>query len=360
MRACRVGAPGEKLHAHGMWVPDDSSPPYRLSAQALAGIGLYGDQSYAQCDSPTHTATHRRQLFRWEPRDCELRPFDRGELCRLLRHKQIFAAGDSQLAQMFVSLVALLGGDLGRNRPPRSTPVDFTASACNDTVRLAFARNDLLLWTRAPLDVNTELRQCAPLLKLYPWAERAVEADLLIIGTGHHVPQALACNRLVDESAAASARRAAFFTRNLNRSLASVVRERRRRGHRPASTLVLGLSLPVPGCARFHEPLAADEALAVYAEREISANYTMFWKMSHEFNNIAEWHCSVTGAGFLDVALMSLQRPDGAMAAHGPKLWRPMAQQDCLHYCLPGVPDVYSTLLLNHLSTTERHSAPRQ
>ena len=52
------------------------------------------------------------------------------------------------------------------------------------------------------------------------------------------------------------------------------------------------------------------------------------------------------------MAAPSAQRPDGAMARFWPRS-QPTRRHDCVHYCLPGVVDAWSTLFYN-LVASER------
>lgn len=62
-------------------------------------------------------------------------------------------------------------------------------------------------------------------------------------------------------------------------------------------------------------------------------------------NALAEYLASEHGVRFVDVAAPSAQRPDGAMARFWPNAGA--RKEDCVHYCLPGVIDAWSTLLYN-------------
>jgi hypothetical protein len=73
------------------------------------------------------------------------------------------------------------------------------------------------------------------------------------------------------------------------------------------------------------------------------------------FNELARSLSTHLGASFLDVAAPSSHRPDGAMGGYWPR--GDAKQRDCVHYCLPGVVDTWSTLLYNLVASPRVQSA---
>ena len=165
------GEPTVRRYADGHWVPGRPRP-YRLpvSLWGELGVNINGRsaQHYGRCDD----VAPDRTLYDWRPQHCELRAFEPPAACEALRGRQLVFVGDSTLLQLFLSFVLLLRGALGRNVRKTSTVQDVTASACNDTVRLAFARSDLLLWTHSSRDVAAA-RRCDPFVSLGTFVARA-------------------------------------------------------------------------------------------------------------------------------------------------------------------------------------------
>ena len=177
--ACFANCRSCNLHTVGRWVPRASqAAPYRLNHSLWASLGLSGPpptsaQHYGLCDD--HIAKigkGPRSLYEWEAEACELPLFDAARACSLLEGKQLVVAGDSLAGQLFLSLVLLLGGRFGRNSRHTSAISDITASACADTVRVNFVRNDLLLWSTHRSEFN-RARECDKLLKADAWLRRA-------------------------------------------------------------------------------------------------------------------------------------------------------------------------------------------
>ena len=113
--------------------------------------------------------------------------------------------GDSTVFQLFLSFVLLLHARLGKSAKRASTVSEMTASACDDTVRLAFSRSDLLLWTGANSDFNS-VKRCDGFTNLQVYLERAVrDADVLVLGvrgvscgTSHSGPACSCCSCRLD------------------------------------------------------------------------------------------------------------------------------------------------------------------
>ena len=68
----------------------------------------------------------------------------------------------------------------------------------------------------------------------------------------------------------------------------------------------------------------------------------LLWQQMFEANTILQWMAASSGIAFLDVAPISMMRPDGATAHAGTIA----LNYDCLHSCEPGPVDTYARLLL--------------
>ena len=70
------------------------------------------------------------------------------------------------------------------------------------------------------------------------------------------------------------------------------------------------------------------------------------WHMFPAFDRAARHILEPLGVHFLDITILSASRPDGHTAfRHGGGRLPP----DCLHWSLPGVPDVWNYLLIGGL-----------
>ena len=245
-------------HTIGHWAPG-AEAPYRLNHSLYHTMGLSGPsassgQHYGLCDDRLEKmGAGPRRLFEGKAEACDLPSFDRGRACSALSGRQVLIAGDSTAAQLFLSLVLLLGGSFGRNSRHTSALSDITASVCDDTSRLNFVRNDLLLWSTHRSEFN-RARECDRLLKADTFIQRAVrDADVLVLQAGHHFPATI---EAAVGAGGVGVSSAGFFTRSLNHTLSHLLTARAARGHRPASVVLMGISLPFPGCSRVDRPVS--------------------------------------------------------------------------------------------------------
>jgi len=364
---------GSTSYADGQWqLASGAQPPYRITSKFWASIGSKMNsnmpQHYGKCDDPPSKQAPPpppRPVYEWVPNACSLRRLEASSACDVLGGKQIVVVGDSTVLQTFLSLVLMLGGRFGRDVKNGMVIADLTASACDGTTRLSFVRSDLLLWTEMVSDYHT-VRQCDAFSILHPFVQRASrDADVVLLGMGHHLPRSLMLaekwTKLPPPEAARRAR-IEFVARNLNHTLHSLIARRAVWGHTdPASVVLLGTSTPVRGCARFDSPLSLEGAIAAAAagsgnDGDVTSN-ELRWTQYARQNQHASWLARQYGASFLDVALPSAMRPDGAMG----RFWPAHVRQrlDCVHYCLPGVVDTWSTLFVNLLASSRLQRALR-
>ena len=312
------------------------------------------NHDYGQCRTANLT------YYDWEPSDCLLQPVQRDTACAALSGRQVVFVGDSTTAQFFTSTIMLLEGSSGfgvdfksggndiRMHPTVMT--DITASACNDTVRLNFVRNDLLTWGNSGHE-DTATRKCNKKLKLNPFVARAsMHADFLVLGTGLHVPASLPRVR----SGTPQAARDTFFAQSMNHTLSRLTATRLAHGFSAKSVVLVGPGIPVPGCSRYVRPIPLVDAVG--AARELSA-WSDDWHELYRINEVARWVASEVGTGFIDVAPLSAQRPDAAMARHVGNVMPEGGSEDCVHYCQPGPVDTWVQLWYNYVLATVQPAA---
>lgn len=321
--------PSCTAYAQGSWKPTSEEAPYRLHhvlwrQMSVRGMPPNTNHHWGVCDDVASSRSgHRasrpggRPRYTWVPRSCALRQFDRASACRLLRGQQVLVAGDSATAQFFLSLVLQLGGAdaLGHNKRGGSAVLkDLTASACGDTVRLNFVRNDLLLWTSQVEELRELGKTCTSgRALLQPFANRVADADLLILGTGHHYPHV--------EQPPGEETSDALFVRSLNHTLSRAIAVRAAAGHGPGSVVLLGPPAPVAGCSRYSRPITMAEALSVNSSL---AKWSRNWQITRGFGVMAQALAAELGFGFLDIAPLSAQRPDDTLGR-----WCRLAGFDC-------------------------------
>jgi hypothetical protein len=239
----------------------------------------------------------------------------------------------------------MLGGSFGRNSRHTSAISDVTASACEDTCRINFIRNDLLLWTTHRSDFN-RARECDKLLKADAFVQRtARDAHILVLATGHHFPASMEAAALAGGGTAGRA--SSFITGSLNHTLFNLRRARARYGHAPESVALIGTSIPVPSCSRFSGTLEAADWLRVEASMAGGSKYTPRWRQMHRINALLRWLAEAHGASFVDIAAPSSRWPGGMMARYTRDAGS--VGEDCLHSCMPGPIDTWIRVLIENL-----------
>jgi hypothetical protein len=262
----------------------------------------------------------------WEPARCTLSSIDAAQACQLLRGTSVLMVGDSTMRQLFLALSRVLNARLGRGQH------DQVASGCADTVRLSYARNDLVLYSADYSRDAETARGCAGgdnILRC--WTERAADYDVVLLGVGQHFPGVFKHWRggAVGSGGARDAQMkqaAAFAANSLNHTVAELTEARRGRG----DMIVAGASLAVPGCAAHAVPLETAQAgLDAYVMPKVGSatGWSDLWWEQQHVNHAARLAAAAWGAQFLDLAAPSLQ------AAWGARGLNEAGREDCVHYC---------------------------
>ncbi|KAL3907875.1 MAG: hypothetical protein SGPRY_010016, partial [Prymnesium sp.] len=338
-------------YARGRWVVRNATAPYELGHAVWRAMGLHvlkgSSHDHGQCSTRGAST-----LYDWLPYDCALQTLERLAVCELLTGKQIVLVGDSQTSQIFISMVMILEGRSGLGvdvKPGASVLSDTTASVCNDTVRLNFIRSDLLTWSNSKHE-GTAIRKCNKKVKLSPFIARVSRhADLLILGTGLHVPASVP---QATSGTSAIAARDIFFSQSLNHTLMQAIAARRRVGHSPESIVLVSASIPVPGCSQHTHPISAVQALSAMGNTRLN-EWTNDWRDLHLINQAARWAALESGIGFIDVGPLSAQRPDATMARYAKTPMSDGGSEDCVHFCQPGPVDTWVTLIFNYWKSFE-------
>lgn len=336
----------------GRWVPKTPGEPwpYRADRNLWHTIGVnyirddpYHAHAYGRCD-----AQNERVLYDWRPRTCTLRPMQGAaeDICtRRLLGRQALFVGDSTAAQLFLSFVLSINGQFGRNGVNTATFNSLTAQACGGELRLSFERADALLW-----DAGATPKLgcgCNGMMLHHAFHARAKTADVVVLGIGQHFAALI-------ESTAPSHRHQmyTFITQSLNRTLSGLAA-----ANPQANRIVVGASMPVPGCSRFARPSGVVNAITSGGEAAGSNKYALSWWHNARINVIARAVALENGASFIDVTQLSASRADDALGRFPQNATsRKPPVEDCVHYCMPGVVDVVAQLVYNALAA---HVVPR-
>ena len=107
--------------------------------------------------------------------------------------------------------------------------------------------------------------------------------------------------------------------------------------HTPSAPLMQRRSATLPDSRRCRSPQDVNVS-------EVSPQVVQYWMQMYQQNTQCQWLSRDIGCSFLDIAPLSIRRPDGMMAHY-------ISTYDCLHSCLPGVTDTWSKLLFNLVSS---------
>lgn len=280
--------------------------------------------------------------YYWAPDECDLVPFFHEGFCEALNGRSILFVGDSTQNQMFESLVGQVNGHVSLSPTAPFLPSSRVAICPNDPltgrqIEAAFVRNDHLTVDNpdpgtAPLNVMQAHCQAKDRGIRYPWVQFLDEFDVVVFNTGLHP--------------------VGSFKRfeEINRAAVTALDDMGYKGQ-----LIFRNAIPGhTNCQEEARATSGDSTGGKTAKQPFfpkDGNFSMFeafndpqWSSYHwddmsEYNQIAKKIWSEAGATIIDGTEALRLRPDGHMKP--PK--------DCLHYSLPGPPDLWSLLLFNTL-----------
>jgi len=223
--------------------------------------------------------------------------------------------GDSTTWQHYSSIALLLGLTVteGDQHASRRSRTSVTKMACDGRVRLSYLRDDTLDMLHMELETQT--------------------SDIVVFNTGVHYRNDQALMGSINNTTS---------TLEKWQKICRLKKGNRRRWCLP----ILRTTVPGhPHCSNYTVPI---NDLPTMEHRVQNANYTAFggdnyfwWKMKGQ-NRLVEdafsRRSSTLDYEVLDAYDVMMRRPDGHQG--GP---------DCVHYCLPGPPDVLSRMLLHTL-----------
>ncbi|XP_027343751.1 protein trichome berefringence-like 7 isoform X1 [Abrus precatorius] len=286
--------------------------------------------------------------WRWKPKSCEIPRFDVRGVLEMLRSKRVVFVGDSMSRTQWESLICMLmaGVDDKRsvyevNQNKITKRIRFLGvrfSAFNFTIEF-FRSVFLVQHGRMPKHAPKRVKSTLLLDKLDDISDHWVDSDILIFNTGHWwVP-----SKLFDMGC--------YF--------------------QVGSSLKLGM--PIPAAFKI-----ALETWASWVEKEINRNKTRIFFRTFEpshWSDQTRRTCNVTQYPTLEInerdqtlfsdtvleVVKNVTVPINVLHVTSMSAFRSDAHvgnwsdnpsiQDCSHWCLPGVPDMWNEIILSQLFT---------
>lgn len=347
-------------YAKGKWVADSRRPLYPgsgckqwLSAMWACRLMERTDFSY--------------EGYRWQPKDCKMPEFERSSFLRRMQDRTIAFIGDSLGRQQFQSLMCMttggeespeienVGWKYGLVKPRGAIRPDgwaYRFPSTNTTILYYWSAS---LSDLVPLNATDSTFDIAMHLDCPPAFLRQYihQFDVLVLNTGHHWNRGkLEANRWVmhvngkpnEDPELADIRNAKNFT------VYSIIRW-------------VDSQLPLyPRLKAFFRTISPRHFRNGDWNTGGNCNNTVPLTGGNEVNEDGSSDKTVEGAvkgtriKILDITSLSELRDEGHISGYKPRPSKPVKAykvpnpteivNDCLHWCLPGIPDTWNELLV--------------
>ncbi|KAJ0981254.1 hypothetical protein J5N97_009509 [Dioscorea zingiberensis] len=338
-------------YGKGRWVADSKRPLYSgfeckqwLSSMWACRLMQRKDFSY--------------EMFRWQPEGCEMPEFKASELLKRMQHKTVAIVGDSLGRQQFQSLMCMVtlgkenpevedvGSEYGLVQEPGATrPAGwaYRFPSTNTTILYYWSASLCELEPLNPSDPATNyamhLDRPVPFLKQY-----LHKFGVLVLNTGHHWNRGkFNANRWVmyANGNPVKDRKLAMMMNAKNLTIYSVVK------------WVDLQIMQYPQLKAFFRTISPRHfANGDWNTGGSCDNTTPLTAGSEVLQNVssdpgAEGAVKGTRVKLLDITALSELRNEGHISKYGIKA--NVGVQDCLHWCLPGIPDTWNEILYAQL-----------
>lgn len=337
--------------AKGRWVIDDSRPLY-------SGHGCKQWLSSMWACRLTQRTDFEYEKLRWQPKDCEMEEFTGHKFLKRMENKTLAFVGDSLGRQQFQSMMCMITG--GRERPDvLDVGKEYGLVKARGAVRpdgwaYRFPETNttvLYYWSATlcdlePLDLTNPTTDIAMHLDRPPsFLSRFLHKfDVLVLNSGHHWNRGkIKANRWVMHVGGHP---------NRNRKIADIAGAK---NFTIYSTIAwVNSQLPThPGLKAFYRSISPRHFFNGDWNTGGTCDNTSPLSSGNEVDQeessdlLAAGAVKGTGVKLLDITAVSQLRDEGHISRYSIKATPGM--QDCLHWCLPGVPDTWNEILFAQL-----------
>ncbi|KAF5183950.1 trichome birefringence-like [Thalictrum thalictroides] len=338
-------------YAKGKWVADRNRPLY-------SGLGCKEWLSEMWACRLTQRPDFFYEAFRWQPENCKIPEFDRSTFFRRMKDRTIAFVGDSLGRQQFQSLMCMVTG--GKESPdvhnigPQYGLVKARGAVRPDGWAYRFSRSNttiLYYWSATLCDLE-------PLNVLDPKTEYAMHLDkpvaflrkylhrfdVLVLNTGHHWNRGkLVANRWVMyvDGLPNNDKKLAPIGNAKNFTVHSVVKwlDSKFPQHPRLKAFFTTISPRHFFNGDWNTGGTCDNTIPLAGGSEVSQDESSDPVIENAVKN--------TNVKILDITALSQLRDEGHISRY---TIRPSeGMQDCLHWCLPGVPDAWNEILYAQL-----------
>ncbi|GMI97850.1 TRICHOME BIREFRINGENCE-LIKE 16 [Hibiscus trionum] len=334
-------------YAKGKWVIDDRRPLY-------SGFGCKQWLAPMWACRLMQRQDFAFEKLRWQPKDCEMEEFEGTKFLKRLQDKTLAFVGDSLGRQQFQSLMCMItagedssdvldvGNEYGLFIPPGGVRPDgwaYRFLSTNTTVLYYWSSG---LCEIEPFNVKDPRTEYAMHLDRPPsfLHQFLHKIDVLVLNTGHHWNRGkLRANRWIMYVEGAP---------NTNRMLADIGNAKNFTIHNTVKWL--DSQLPKhPRLKAFYRSISPRHFVNGDWNTGGSCNNTRPMSIGKDVlqeessDPIAASAVRGTGVKLLDITALSQVRDEGHISRFS--ITSAQGVQDCLHWCLPGVPDTWNEIL---------------
>uniref|UniRef100_A0A7C9EC47 Uncharacterized protein n=1 Tax=Opuntia streptacantha TaxID=393608 RepID=A0A7C9EC47_OPUST len=345
-------------YAKGEWVPDDHRPFY-----SGARCRLWLSEMWA-C-RVTDRINFAYEKFRWQPKDCEMEEFSGSKFLRRMRNKTLAFIGDSLGRQQFQSMMCMLSG--GKEK---SDAIDVgweyglvkTRGAIRpDGWAYRFPRTNttvLFYWSACLCDLQ-KLNESDPKSEVAMHLDRPPSFlsryldrfDVVVLNTGHHwnIGKLEANHWVIHIGGVPNPNKDLVEAKDF--TIHSIVKW-------------MDSQLPRhPNLRAFYRSISPRHFFNGDWNTGGTCNNTIPLSRGKEVlkeessDPVAALALKGTNVTFLDITALSELRDEAHISKY---TIRPSpGMEDCLHWCLPGIPDTWNEILFAQLFPFRRRNSTR-